>query len=235
VSLWILARYNLTNMFGGRELFILAGAVRVDPGHARRASLELAMVEIEQLTRAAVDLAGQKVIEVRVVPGELTGTVFVDIRFRGDRAGAIAALERWKTTAPAVGGGSVLLRTLLRGADLNLEWSDDGYDNELQAGGRSTQPKPARQFAARRPDSRSRPARRSWLTDWEEANRHPWRTRLFMAAGGGLVGVVVATLTGHLALESLAVAATAGAVVGAAMGEYAMRAIGRLGAGAGRS
>jgi hypothetical protein len=55
-----------------------------------------------------------------------------------------------------------------------------------------------------------------------------------MVAGVIVLGVIVATLPGHLALVSLAAAAAVGAVVGAAMGEYAMRAIRRLGAGAGR-
>ena len=55
-----------------------------------------------------------------------------------------------------------------------------------------------------------------------------------MVAGFALVGVILATLTGDLTPSSLAVAAALGALVGAAMGEYAMRAMRRLGAGDGR-
>jgi hypothetical protein len=222
-------------MFRRRELFILAGVVAVDAGDGRHIPLELAMHEFEQATRDAVHHAGQKVIDARVVPGEFAGQMLVDIRFSGDRAGAITALERWKTTVPGIAGGSVILRTLVRGADLNLEWSDDEYDKQLQARGRSADPESARQLAAQRLDSGSHPVRPSWLTDWAEAARHPWKTRLFMFAGFGLLGVIGATLTGHLSPGSLAVAAALGGVIGAALGEYAMRAMRRLGAGAGVS
>ena len=213
----------------------MLGVVEIDLDRAWRGSLDVAMQDLEQATRNAVHEAGQRVIDARVVPGELAGKVLVDIRFSGDRAGALAAFERWKATVPDVAGGSVILRTLLRGADVNLEWSDDEYDKELQARERSAEPGSPRQLAAQRPDTGSRPAGSWWLTDWQEAARHPWKARLFLIAGFALLGVIFAPLTGHLALGSLAVAAGLSAAVGAAMGEYAMRAMRRPGAGDGRS
>lgn len=214
----------------------MAGVVGVDLDQARRASLEVAMHELERATREAVGDAGQRVIGARVVPGEVGGEVLVDIRFSGDRAGALAALERWKTTVPDVAGGSVILRTSLRGPDgLNREWWDDEYDKALQARERPAEAEFARQPGAQLPDGHARRLRRSWLTDWQEAARHPWKTRLFMVAAFALLGVIVAALAGDLTPWSLAVAAALGAVVGAAIGEYAMRAMRRLGAGNGRS
>ena len=58
---------------------------------------------------------------------------------------------------------------------------------------------------------------------------------MFLTAGFALLGAIIATLTGHQTPGSLAIAAVLGAVIGVAMGEYAMRAMRRLGAGDGRS
>jgi hypothetical protein len=213
-------------MFRRRKLFFLAGVVAVDLDQARRDSLEVAMRQLEQATRDAVHDVDQTVIGARVAPGDEGGEVLLDIRFSGDRAGAIAALERWRNTVTDVAGVRGILRTLLRGPDdLNLDWCDDEYQKELQARWGSADAETTPEISAQVPDGRPRPARRAWLTDWQEAARHPRKTRLFLAASFAGLGVIFATLAGGVTARSLAVGAALGAVAGAAVGEYAMRSL----------
>jgi hypothetical protein len=209
-----------------RELFILAGVVAVDLDQARRESLEVAMHQLEQATRDAVHDLDQTAISARVAPADNGGEVLVDIGFSGDRAGAIAALERWRNTVTDVAGVRGILRTWLRGPDdLNLEWCDDEYQTELEARLRSADAETTRQTSAQVPDERPGPTRRAWLTDWDEAARHPRKTRLFLAASFAVLGVISAPLAGDLTPWSLAVGAALGGVAGAAIGEYALRSL----------
>jgi hypothetical protein len=209
-----------------RKLFILAGVVAVALDPARRDSLEVAMRQLEQATRDAVREVGQKAVSAQVAPADNGAEVIVDIGFSGDRAGAIAALERWRNAVTDVAGVRGILRTWLRGPDgLNLEWCDDEYHKELEARLRSAEAETTRRISARVPDERPRPTRRAWLTDWEEAARHPRKTRLFLAASFAVLGVIGATLDGDLTPSALATGATLGAVAGAAIGQYAMRSL----------
>lgn len=209
-----------------RKLFILAGVAAVDVDQARRDSLEVAVDQIERATRDLVEGVGQTVIHARVVPGDNRQEVLVDVRFSGDREGAIAALERWRNTLTNIAGVRGILRTSLSGADgLNLEWCDDDYQKELEARSRSADAETARQTGAQVPDERPQPPGRAWLTDWEEAVHHPRKTRSFLAASFAVLGIIVAALAGDLTPWSLAVGVALGGVAGAAIGEYALRSL----------
>jgi hypothetical protein len=198
-----------------RKLFFLAGVVAVDLDQGRRDSLEVAVHQLEQATRDAVREVGQTAINARVAPADNAGEVCVDIGFSGDRAGAIAAVERWRSTVTDLAGVRGVPRTWLGGADgLNLEWCDDDYQKELEARSRSADAETTRQTSAQVPDERPRPTGRAWLADWDEAARNPWKTRLFLAAAFAVLGVISAALAGDLTPWSLAVGAALGAVAG---------------------
>jgi len=213
-----------------RKRFFLAGVVAVDLDQGRRDSFEVAMHQLEQATRDAVHDVGQTAITVRVAPADHAGEVVVDIRFSGDRAGAIAALERWRDTVTAIAGVRGILRTWLGGTDgLNLEWCDDEYQEELEARLGSAEGEATLQTKVQVPAGRPRPTRRAWLTDWDEAARHPRKTRWFLAGSFAVLGIISAALAGDLTPWSLAGGAALGAVAGAAVGQYALRSLRRRG------
>jgi hypothetical protein len=205
-----------------RDLFLLAGVVAVDP---RLESLDVAMCQIEQAARNAVQEADQKVIGSRVDPADDGTAVTVDIRFRGGRQGAVAALEAWTNAVADLPSARRVLRTWLAGSDgLNLEWCDDEYQKELEARLETADEQTKQEMSARVPEERPRPSRRAWLTDWEEAARHPRKTLAFLAASFALFGLLIVALAGTPWWSS-AVAAVVGAVIGVAFGGYGMRAM----------
>jgi hypothetical protein len=120
-------------MFGRRELFILAGVVAIDSEVARVDSLEVALQQIEDAARNAVKEADQRLIDANVSPTDGHTAAMLDVRFSGDQNGALAAFESWKHGVVEVPAAGRVLRTLLRGKRLNLEWIDDDYQTELQA------------------------------------------------------------------------------------------------------
>ena len=66
--------------------------------------------------------------------------------------------------------------------------------------------------------------RRNWLTDWEEAKRHPWRTRAASLVGFGMAGGVLILRAGDdLPWPSWIAIVVGFGVLGAAITENAMR------------
>jgi hypothetical protein len=64
----------------------------------------------------------------------------------------------------------------------------------------------------------------SWLTNWDEAKRHPWRTRAVALVGFGFVGVVLILRMGrNLAWPSWIGIVLGFVLLGVAMFEGAMR------------
>jgi len=41
-------------------------------------------------------------------------------------------------------------------------------------------------------------SRGGWLTDWNKAKHHPWKSRVFLAVSFALMGLAIAALTDHL-------------------------------------
>ena len=66
--------------------------------------------------------------------------------------------------------------------------------------------------------------RTDWLTSWEAAAGHPWRTRMFMAGACSVVLLVVEAIVGDLTnWEAGAITAAAGATAGLVLAELGLR------------
>lgn len=66
--------------------------------------------------------------------------------------------------------------------------------------------------------------RLDWLTSWEAAAEHPWRTRIFMVVACSLVLLVLEAIVGDLARwEATAVTAAIGAAAGLVLAELGLR------------
>jgi hypothetical protein len=63
-----------------------------------------------------------------------------------------------------------------------------------------------------------------WLTSWEAAVGHPWRTRLFMIGACSVVLLVVEAVVGDLThWETAVIAAALGAIAGLVLAEVGLR------------
>jgi hypothetical protein len=64
----------------------------------------------------------------------------------------------------------------------------------------------------------------NWLTDWEEARKHPWKARLFLLVGFGALGIWLVLLAGGLhSWRAAAVGAVVAAGLGVAGGEVVLQ------------
>ena len=66
--------------------------------------------------------------------------------------------------------------------------------------------------------------RTEWLTSWEAAAEHPWRTRAFMTGACSVVLLVVEAIVGDLTdWEATVIVAAAGAAAGLVLAELGLR------------
>ena len=63
-----------------------------------------------------------------------------------------------------------------------------------------------------------------WLTDWEVAAAHPWRTRMFMIVSCSLILLVVEAILGDLTdWQATVITAAIGATAGLGLAELGLR------------
>lgn len=63
-----------------------------------------------------------------------------------------------------------------------------------------------------------------WLTDWEAAATHPWRTRMFMIVSCSLILLAVEAIVGDLTdWEAAVITAATGAGAGLGLAELGLR------------
>jgi hypothetical protein len=66
--------------------------------------------------------------------------------------------------------------------------------------------------------------RKDWLTSWEAAADHPWRTRIFMIGACSVVLLALEAIVGDLThWETTVIAAATGAMAGLVLAELGLR------------
>lgn len=133
-------------MFKRRDEYLMVMDVEVDyspvellaeqQGHdlvtMRQMGLESLIGHVRRVAIEAVRETGQKWVADEVdAEGEWPR---FKVAFKGDTDGATAAFERWGAKVDALNGTARILNASLRGSEgTNLQYMDEGYENELKA------------------------------------------------------------------------------------------------------
>jgi len=216
-----------------RELFMMGALVEIDRagvmGYGRKRNFALddapsrLLDEIKRAGRESVAQTGQKLSYVTArVDSDRPATVATGAGFSGDRERAVAAFDRWNEALAEQG---TILRAYLHGSDIHRERVEEGFEKELEHGLWSDQEAIRQAIEPNRGASAERGRLvRTWWRDWEWSARHPWTTRLLLAASlaffGAYFGVAIARLD---AWWSVLFATLAGALGGLGFGEYGIR------------
>jgi hypothetical protein len=179
----------------------------------------------ERAGRDAVKAGKQKLLHAYAdVDRDRPATVTAGAWFVGEGERADLVFDRW---IEALAERSTVLRTFLRGQpDVFREWTDEGFQKELEEGWTEEKQEELRQRIEAGPADRDQPAR-SWWRDWEQAALHPSRTRVFLGVSFAIFGCLFVAPLAH-AWWQLLLGVLIGVLVGLALAEHGMRAGRRL-------